>query len=114
MQQELKSCPFCGVHPLLDMEFNNGMEWPSIKCTFTACHVNPSTSRYRFEKSAIKAWNTRTALEQPTNDVERVARAIYLGMYNKLGANWDAVETKDVWFDLAKKAIAALTQQEDL
>ena len=55
-----------------------------------------------------------TTLEQPTNDVERVARAIYLGMYNKLGANWDAVETKDVWFDLAKKAIAALTQQEDL
>jgi cation transport regulator ChaB len=37
--------------------------------------------------------------------VERVARAIYLQMHGRDGGLWEAVETKEVWHDLARQAL---------
>lgn len=64
-RQALLPCPFCGCKPLIDDQWSEGFEWPRVLCTFTGCTVSPSTSRYRSEESAIKAWNRRAAPELP-------------------------------------------------
>lgn len=50
---------------------------------------------------------------EPSADVvERVAKAIYLHRYAAQGGRWECVETKDVWFDQALAAIAAMQKGE--
>jgi hypothetical protein len=51
--------------------------------------------------SALRA----PSAEPSEADVERVGRAIYLGLYERHGGRWECVETKDVWFDLARAAL---------
>ena len=43
--------------------------------------------------------------------VERVARAIYEGRYAKDGGVWAYVETKDVWYAMARSALGAMPQR---
>lgn len=39
-------------------------------------------------------------------EIEAKAREIFLSRYEAIGGDWSAVETKDVWRDLARAAIA--------
>lgn len=56
---KLKPCPFCGVTPMIEAYQNEGITYPFVICTFTGCYVNPRTRTFRFENSAIKAWQRR-------------------------------------------------------
>ena len=46
------------------------------------------------------------------DDVERVAREIWNSRYAKDGGVWAYVETKDVWYAMARAALSAMPQRE--
>lgn len=50
----------------------------------------------------------KTAAEPIDKRVESVARAIYLALYAEQGGRWECVETRDVWFDAARRALKGI------
>lgn len=46
------------------------------------------------------------------DDVERVAREIWNSRYAKDGGVWAYVETKDVWYAMARAALSAMPDRE--
>jgi hypothetical protein len=65
------------------------------------CHIRPGETC-----DICGASNPPVSLSEPSEaEVERVGRAIYLGLYERHGGRWECVETKDVWFDLARAAL---------
>jgi hypothetical protein len=59
-------------------------------------------------RAALAALGHGTPAAGPDDaTVERVAEAIYLALYAKQGGVWWAVETKDVWHNIARAALLA-------
>jgi len=45
-------------------------------------------------------------------DFRELGRAIYLGLYEHQGADWNANETQSVWYDVAARVLAVLHRDE--
>lgn len=73
------------------------------------------------KETVIARWNRRAtdaerdALKADNElmwDVRELGRAIYLGLYEHQGADWNANETQSVWYDVAARALAVLHRDE--
>lgn len=80
LTESLRPCPFCGGKPFVLKKFGDAR----YLCDNCGFDVTEAT------------WNTRTALEQPTNDVERVRER-----WRRIGDEWDRAKE------------AALTQKNE-
>jgi hypothetical protein len=49
----------------------------------------------------------RAVKARPTR--EEIGRAIYLALYQPKGADWEANETKDVWYEVADRFLKVMT-----
>jgi len=54
----------------------------------------------QFERAALRG-------EPDAGEVERAAEAVYRSLYERHGGKWEAVETRDVWRDIARAALTA-------
>lgn len=53
---ELKSCPFCGMEPVLSQDYF----WRyDVRCLNTGCEIMPSTRMHDKPEDAAEAWNRR-------------------------------------------------------
>jgi hypothetical protein len=64
---EIKNCPFCGKEPSLHRDTHDG-SWRGfmLTCTNDDCDINPSTRLHRYYFKAIKSWNKRKPMTNPT------------------------------------------------
>ena len=61
---DLKPCPFCGGEAEVVLIPNRFIDNEYIVCCSSiSCAIRPKTNRFRCEKKAIEAWNTRKPME---------------------------------------------------
>jgi hypothetical protein len=74
--------------------------WREVKAVYD--------EQFRITDMLIPILSALRALDAPSDEVvEAAAEAIYLSRYAKDGGVWWAVETKDVWRDMARAALTA-------
>jgi hypothetical protein len=88
--EQLKVCPFCGCKALV----RNGCRadlW-KVECAGEQCPMCPATDAYKDKEAAVRAWNTRPAV-QGDGEAKRLRHFIE----QAIGASKD-MENRSVYF----------------
>lgn len=97
---ELKPCPFCGSQP----SFESSDTGCVIKCVDDGCWLNQAEVFEWSDDEAVRCWNTRATLSQPTADRrEIVARVVDPEAFQN-GLRKDGVSV--YWFERRSAALA--------
>lgn len=108
---ELKRCAFCGGEARIEAE-SIGKE----KYLYSVSCINDCVTQGIYHKtvdSAIKAWNTRTPVENAIGQIEEIKNAFQEGYYTKFYCSnrWDKCVGKDCVACVLEKAIEIIKEE---